>query len=232
MEAFDIAPGAYSDVIASASNGFSIVCDTQAEVDLIAAAMASHVSGSPGVVVVCNGEDWLIHDACVTACPDGVSRTITINSDAFVVNDACQCDDSPDDFSMRPCITNQNWGGAGGQTCSGPSLTLTVSATLTVTGAGGDPHMFAPNLPRHFELHNFLASAGRAVGDVSVTLMYTEGNSLVGEVSAQPGTEKYYFTSFSLSNAEEAVEVSFEARARRGHHSLLPRQRRPCGPLL
>lgn len=104
----------------------------------------------------------------------GIARTITLN----MGTSSCTCQSAADDFSMRPCIDHPDWGGAAGPTCSGPSLTMSESATLTVTGGGGDPHMVAPNLPRHLELHNLLeVTSARSVGNLVVTLMDFEAST-------------------------------------------------------
>ncbi len=63
------------------------------------------------VSLACNARTWN-----VGTCGNGVELS---------TNSTCICDNPG--FSVRPCIGNQNWGGANTATCSAQSQTLTVT---------------------------------------------------------------------------------------------------------
>ena len=71
----------------------------------------------------CDGNNW-----AVGTC--GNSMEITVGSSSIV----CQCNTT--NYTVRPLITNANWGGVGTNTCGGSSQTLTVSYS---TPSSADP---------------------------------------------------------------------------------------------
>ena len=66
------------------------------------------------VTASCDGNNW-----AVGTC--GNSMELTVGSSSTV----CQCNTT--NYTVRPLITNSNWGGVGTNTCGGSSQTMTVS---------------------------------------------------------------------------------------------------------
>ena len=62
----------------------------------------------------CNGETWQ-----VGVCNGG---------EISVASGVCSCSGS---LAIRPCINNDNWGGAGGNTCSQSSQTLSITVNYS-----------------------------------------------------------------------------------------------------
>ena len=72
------------------------------------------------VTASCDGNNW-----AVGTC--GNSMEITVGSSSTV----CQCNTT--NYTVRPLITNSNWGGVGTNTCGGSSQTMTVSYSTPST---------------------------------------------------------------------------------------------------
>ena len=64
------------------------------------------------VRVSCNGENWYAGN-----CNE--------SSDEISIGDFCSCKEK---LTMRPCISNAQWGGHGGNTCSADDQTFSISA--------------------------------------------------------------------------------------------------------
>jgi hypothetical protein len=63
---------------------------------------------------VCDGRSWQVGE-----CGSGTTPSIEISANG----DLCFCNIG---YVARPCIGNENWGGAGTDTCYGPTQTLNV----------------------------------------------------------------------------------------------------------
>lgn len=85
-----------------------------------------------------------------------------------------------------------------------------LTITGTVAGGGGDPHLVAPYLPR-MELHSQLqlAEPTRDVGDFDALLLASSDTELSGLVRAEPGTDKFYFTSFDVTSPSDSLRIGF-----------------------
>ncbi len=70
------------------------------------------------VTASCDGNNW-----AVGTC--GNSMELTVGSSSVV----CRCNTT--NYTLRPLITNANWGGVGTNTCGGSSQTMTVSYSST-----------------------------------------------------------------------------------------------------
>ena len=72
------------------------------------------------VTASCDGNNW-----AVGTCGNGME--ISVGSSSTV----CQCNTT--NYTVRPLITNSNWGGVGTNTCGGSSQTMTVSYSTPST---------------------------------------------------------------------------------------------------
>ncbi|WP_437807064.1 PKD domain-containing protein [Sorangium sp. So ce1078] len=78
--------------------------------------------GTPTGPIDCNGRTWVVGTGCGPS-----SDVVEITADGS----ECSCTNG---YTARPCIGNENWGGAGGDTCFAPSQTISV-----VCGGEGGP---------------------------------------------------------------------------------------------
>lgn len=87
--------------------GLSITNSTV--VNGIATALFNNISYGPTLL---NGYSWQVTPP---SCGGGVE---------LGTGNVCTC---VSQYAIRPCITNVNWGGVNGTTCSAPNQTITVS---------------------------------------------------------------------------------------------------------
>lgn len=103
--------GRYFSVTLSGSNDENgITCNDAA----LATELCNALSTRVPVDTMCNGVSWHVGE-CSTI--DGEPFEISAGT-----NSACTC--SGDGHTLRPCIGNDNWGGANGPSCGSPAQTL------------------------------------------------------------------------------------------------------------
>lgn len=95
----------YGSVTLRNTDGSAAVC-TGPEANVICQGLRDGITMG---TVSCGGRDWAVGDC------GGVELSANGN--------ICYCDEG---YAIRPCIGNDNWGGAGTPTCGGPSQTLEV----------------------------------------------------------------------------------------------------------
>jgi len=102
--------GTYNKVTISGSSSPSGVSCTGPNADLLCKALRT---GTKLSSISCDGRSWQVGECGVS----GGSIELSANGDM------CACTNG---YVARPCIGNNNWGGAGTETCSGPTQTITV----------------------------------------------------------------------------------------------------------
>lgn len=100
----------YAKVTISGSSDPTGVSCTGSNADTICKALSSGTKIGP---ISCDGRNWMVGECAVT----GSSIELSANGDM------CYCTNG---YVARPCIGNENWGGANTATCSGPTQTITV----------------------------------------------------------------------------------------------------------
>ncbi|MBI4701776.1 MAG: hypothetical protein HY744_11565 [Deltaproteobacteria bacterium] len=104
--------GPYSKVTISGSlNPVGVSC-TGPKADQICQALKT---GNLNFSIDCDGRNWRTGNCSV----QGVQIELS------AANSICACPGN--EFIARPCIGNENWGGAGTDTCNPPTQTLTVT---------------------------------------------------------------------------------------------------------
>lgn len=108
--------GTYDRIeMSSTYNSFSLVLTDSVKVPQIATALKNGTA-----INITIGSTIVSIGAC-----NGVEFT------AYSSNSTCSCPSAAGVFTLRPTIGNENWGGAGGATCSGTNQTLTLSFTIS-----------------------------------------------------------------------------------------------------
>jgi len=85
---------------------------------------------------------------------------------------------------------------------------IILTITGSVVGGGGDPHLIAPYVPR-MELHDQLQlmDPARDVQEFDALLLASSTTEFRGMVRGEPGTDRFYFTSFSVGSMSESISI-------------------------
>ncbi len=110
--------GTYTTFTWSSTNGSSITVTDPVKVQQIANALRTATIGTNFSVVI-GANTWRV----VTGCS---AVTVTAESVEFTNDNACSCG-GLGKYTIRPFISNANWGGTNQSTCGAGTQTITIS---------------------------------------------------------------------------------------------------------
>ncbi|MFT6065624.1 MAG: hypothetical protein ACJAQX_001498 [Polaribacter sp.] len=133
----------------------------------------------------------------------------------------CQC---PNSYTVRPCIgaTNQNWGGAGTNTCGGPSQTLIVEFEATAVASSNANlsalSISAGTLSPIFASGtiSYTASVSNATTSITVSPTKADANAIIQVQVNDGGFTTIATTSDSLALEEGTNTVDVNVTAQDG----------------
>lgn len=100
-------------------------CDDPAIAQQIVDAMRAGANGlPPGEITLsvdCGGFTWN-----TGSCPDDSGPTNNLELNVGSVIDMCDCQDVNPNWTIRPIVSDGDWGGIDGLTCDAPTQTITV----------------------------------------------------------------------------------------------------------
>lgn len=118
--------GIASITVSGSRDTIGRTCGDPAIAQQIADAMRTRTD----LFVTCGGNDWAVDNECqALGCTAGqTDNDLSLSASG---NDNCAC--SADNYTLRPGIGNDNWGGIDDNACDAATQTMTVSVRLLTT---------------------------------------------------------------------------------------------------